>query len=208
MLAGLDPPGALTGGAALAGFHCRHRPTRDLVLFWHGPGELGRISEDVLAALRRAVFGVESLQRTPAFHRLRVSGDGDTVLVDLVADSVETAEAPEYMELGDTRALVDTPHEVLVNKLCAILSRSEVRDLVDLRELLTQGDLKKGLTDAARKDGGFSPLTLVWVLHGLPLGELMNDLDPVLGEGLPEFRDELVERVTRFAAPDDPDTSP
>jgi hypothetical protein len=33
MPAGLQPPWTLTGGGALAGFHTKHRETRDLDLF-------------------------------------------------------------------------------------------------------------------------------------------------------------------------------
>jgi len=39
-------------------------------------------------------LGVEVLQRDPAFCRLRVSRDGDVVVVDLVAEPVPVIEAP------------------------------------------------------------------------------------------------------------------
>ena len=35
VLSGLQPAWTLTGGAALAGFHTKHRETRDLDLFFH-----------------------------------------------------------------------------------------------------------------------------------------------------------------------------
>ncbi len=34
---------ALTGGGAWAGFHTRHRTTRDLDLHWYGKSELGSL---------------------------------------------------------------------------------------------------------------------------------------------------------------------
>jgi hypothetical protein len=59
---------------------------------------------------------------------------------------------------------VDTAYEILVNELCALLGRSELRNLVEVRALLDQGfDLARALADAPKKDSGFSPVTLAWV---------------------------------------------
>ena len=82
---------------------------------------------------------------------------------------------------------VDTPHEILINKLCALLSRGETRDLVDVDALLTAGgDLERALADASRKDGGFSALTLAWVLQSL---------DTAADAELESLRDALIERL-------------
>lgn len=76
----------------------------------------------------------------------------------------------------------------LANKLTALLSRWAVRDLVDVRALVAAGeDLDRGLLDAARKDGGFSPPTLAWVLGTVP--------DAGLGPDLARFKAELIDRL-------------
>ena len=63
-------------------------------------------------------------------ERWREVRDGaDSVLVDLVADPVPIAVAPQAIRLGGATIWVDTAHQLLVNKLCALLSRSELRDL-------------------------------------------------------------------------------
>jgi nucleotidyltransferase AbiEii toxin of type IV toxin-antitoxin system len=46
-LSTLEPRWTLTGGGALAGFHLKHRTTRDLDLFWHGLNQLGSLPEEV-----------------------------------------------------------------------------------------------------------------------------------------------------------------
>lgn len=51
VLAGLDPCWALTGGGALAGFHLKHRTTRDLDLFWRSRRDLGSSPRDAAEAL-------------------------------------------------------------------------------------------------------------------------------------------------------------
>jgi len=165
VLAGLEPPWTLTGGAALAGFHLGHRTTRDLDLFWHGTQELGVWADQAQTRLRDDGLQVARIQTAPAFRRLRVGDGHRVVIVDLVAEAVPFSEAPVELLPG---IQVDTPHDILVNKLCALLSRSESRDLVDVAALLEAGgDLGRAIGDASRKDGGFSPLTLAWVLQSL-----------------------------------------
>jgi hypothetical protein len=97
----------------------------------------------------------------------------EMTLVDLVADPVPLAEAPVEVNLGGARIWVDTPYQILVNKLCAILSRSELRDLEDTQALVATGlDLGRALADAAAQDSGFSPLTFAWVLRQLPIAAM------------------------------------
>ena len=204
VLAGLDPAWTLSGGAALVGFHTRHRETRDLDLFWQGRRDLGNASDDARARLEDAGLEVAVLQTGETFCRLDVRAGADSVVVDLVADPGPLAEKPRLVTVQGAAFLVDTPHQILVNKLCALLSRSEVRDLVDVKALLEAGgDLRRALLDAPAQDGGFSPLTLAWSTRGLPLRRLAAALkmapDAVLE--LDRFREELVERVLAEAKP-------
>ena len=175
-------------GAALVGFYTAHRTTRDLDLFWHGQERLG----DVERRLLDAGLAVERLQTTTSFVQLRVSGGGEQVLVDLVADPVPVVEPPQQLAMG---VLVDTPHEILVNKLTTLIQRSELRDLEDVRVLVEAGgDLEQAIADAPRKDSGFSPLTLAWLLRSLPVS-----MSARLGfdeRALRQFRDALVEKMS------------
>ena len=202
LLRGISPPWTLTGVAALVGVHVRHRTTRDLDLFWHGQKVLGRWTGEVEERLREAGLHVEAMQRSPAFLRLQVRGSEESTVVDLVAEPVPTIESPARVQEEGHDFWVDTPFEILVNKLCALLSRSEPRDLIDIRALLDLGlDLELAMSRAPEKDGGFSPLTLAWILETLPL-ELLADragLDRDLTRSLEEFRQELVEGITKAA---------
>jgi hypothetical protein len=79
--------------------------------------------------------------------------------------------------VGDEVILVDAPHEILVAKLSALLGRSELRDLEDVRALLAAGgDLTGAIADAPRKDAGFSPPMLAWVLEQFPVEALARAL--------------------------------
>lgn len=157
----------LTGGAALAGFHLGHRRTDDLDLFFHGKRGFDEEPRLVEGRLVAAGLEVETLTRSPGFVRLAVQDGGDRVVLDLVAEPVPTVDPPVEIRAG---LRVDSPHEILVNKLCALVSRSELRDLEDVRALLEAGgDLERALEDAPKKDGGFSPMTLAWLLPQVDL---------------------------------------
>ena len=176
-----------------------------LDLFWQARREHGNAPEAARARIERAGLDVAVVQTAEAFCRLEVRDGENSVVVDLVADSVPLAEAPQSMTVQGASFLVDTPHQILVNKLCALLSRSEVRDLVDVRALLDAGgDLRRALLDAPMQDAGFSPLTLAWSMRGLPLRRLGAALklstDAV--EELEQFRDALVDRVLAQAKPE------
>lgn len=202
-LAGLEPPWTLTGGGALAGLYLGHRKTRDLDLFWHGLHVLPELSE-LLGALESEGVQVDVLRRTPAFVELRARSGDEVTVIDLVADPVPTVEVPTRVEVDGISVQVDTLHEILVNKLNALLSRSELRDLVDLRALLAAGaDLPRGLVDAEQKDGGFSAATLAWVLKSLPIAALgrANRVSETEVAELEGFRESLVTTVAQMCRP-------
>ena len=138
-LAGLNPPWTLTGGGALAGVHLGHRTTRDLDLFWRTRNNLGTSTVDAQALLRAE--GLESvvLRTAPTFAELRVSDGAEVCVVDLVAEPLAPLEPPHRVALDDAAIAVDSMHEILVSKLTALLSRTELRDLVDVQALVGAG---------------------------------------------------------------------
>ncbi|MFL5261545.1 MAG: nucleotidyl transferase AbiEii/AbiGii toxin family protein [Anaeromyxobacteraceae bacterium] len=202
-LAGTIPRWRLIGGAALAGFYTRHRETRDLDLLWEG-SDLELVGAQVEQLLSRAGFKAEILHRAPAFRRYRLERGGEVVVLDLIAEPMPAIASPTEQLLGDDHILVDAPHEILVSKLTALLGRSELRDLEDVRVLVQMGgDLARALADAPRKDAGFSPLTLAWLLRDFPVEALgaMLRRSPAELEQLVRFRDELVGTIVAAAKP-------
>jgi hypothetical protein len=203
ILATVEPRGTLTGGGALAATHPGARPTRDLDWFWREREALQDIPDRVRQRLHDADLIVSTLQTAPAFSRLQVEDGTETVLVDLVADPVPTIEPPVLLPWEAVEIALDSPYEILVNKLCALLGRAEIRDLQDVRLLLDcGGDLARALCDAPRKDAGFSPLVFAWILKGLPVQQLAraSGLSEDAAASLATWRDDLVERVMRLAS--------
>jgi hypothetical protein len=188
VLAGMEPRWTLFGAGALIGFHLGHRTTRDLDLAFRPLVALGEIPREVEARLRQAGLEVERVQTSVSFVRLRVSQANASVELDLVADPTRPVEPPDEPSAG---VFVDTARELLAQKLCALLSRTELRDLDDVGALLDAGgDLARGLIDAASRDAGFSPPTLAWLLQSFPIARALEEgRDP---ERLGAIRDQLL----------------
>ena len=100
---------------------------------------------------------------------------------------------------------VDTLREIAANKVCTLISRSEIKDLVDFEQLLRSGiDLERAVTDAQRKDAGADPGTLAWVLDQIVIGpdaRLPGGVDPAR---LIAFHQELVRNLRALAIRDIP----
>jgi predicted nucleotidyltransferase component of viral defense system len=189
----------LSGGGALAGFYLDHRETKDLDLF-----ALPEVAIDEgVRALRSAAAAIgataESVQEYPDFRRFKVSRGVELTLVDLVID-----RAPQLVDqkpsFGAVR--VDAIEEIAANKVCSLLGRAEIRDLVDLKELVDRGHSLEDLLDRARqKDAGVNPATIAWVLSQLHIGPRSALPTGFAADALEAFRSQLVERLTKMALP-------
>ena len=99
-------------------------------------------------------------------------------------------ERPTRLAVAGAEVAAESLRDLLVNKLCALLSRSELRDLVDVEALVAHGlSLENAIASAPRKDGGFSPLTLAWVLQNFDVPSLAAATN---------ITDEDSERINRF----------
>jgi len=188
----------LTGGGALAGFHLGHRETHDLDLFALHP-----IMDDGVRALRQAARDVgaswREVRTAPEFRRVLLSREDDSVIVDLVIEH-SAQVCPEKPAHGSVR--VDPAEEILANKLCALLGRAEIRDLVDVRALEGLGlSLTDALAAGERKDGGLTPAQLAWVLSQIAIGDDAGLPGGVGPTELREYLNGLVDRLARLARP-------
>ncbi|MBA4184489.1 MAG: nucleotidyl transferase AbiEii/AbiGii toxin family protein [Acidobacteria bacterium] len=189
----------LTGGAALVGFYLGHRETHDLNLFTL-ENEIENGFVIVRDAARNLGATVEAIQTAPDFRRLLIRRGDEAVVVDLAREYVFQLEA-EKREIGGIR--VDSPEEILANKLCALLSRSEIRDLVDVRELEKAGfSLENALFVAQRKDTGLTAAQLAWVLSQIKFGDDLIPPGNVLAAELRDYLDDLIARLKRLAFPE------
>jgi hypothetical protein len=189
----------LTGGAALVGFYLGHRETHDLDLFTLEDAMTEGMA--AVAEVTRELGGtLEAIQTSPDFRRMLVRRGTEAVVIDLVRERV-VQSAPEKPVINGIR--VDPPEEILANKLCALLSRSEIRDLVDVRALELAGyQMEAALAAAAAKDRGWTPAQLGWVLSQIELGPDLIPPGEVSTEELRRYLDGLIARLARRAFPE------
>ena len=186
----------LTGGAVLAGWILGHRRTDDLDLFTTDGDAMADSDRFVRAAAATIGAAVKPVQSHPDFRRYLVRDAAESMIVDVVLD-----RAPQLRPKVDRGGVrTDSVEEIAANKICALVGRLEVRDLVDLYCLERAGfKVEDFLQDAMQKDGGVTPATIAWILSGLSVpAELPGGLSP---EGLREFLRDLEARMRRLAVP-------
>lgn len=179
-----------------------HRRSLDLDLFVLDGGDVDALASSLNSVAVQRGWTVTAVRTYPGFRRLHVHVGQESTLVDIVHDTVEQMIRLEDKPLFMNRH-VDPIEEITVNKFCAVLGRSDTKDLIDLLFISRRGiDVLALLPDACRKDAGMDPSTLAWVLSGMSLN--LGGLDllvPVSAEDLGAFRDQLVARLLALARP-------
>ncbi len=188
----------LSGGAALVGYYLHHRETQDLDLFTLA-NDLDRGAAILKEVARELNSNVEPLQTSPDFRRFLIRSHDEAVVVDLIREYVFQVEDEKKLIDG---VRVDSPDEILANKLCSLLSRSEVRDLVDVRALELAGhSIENALIAAQKKDSGLTAAQLGWVLSEIRLGDDLVPPGEVTLTDLREYLDNLITRLAAMAFP-------
>jgi hypothetical protein len=170
----------LTGGSALGIFYLEHRHSYDLDLFTTGLIDKQHLKNQILRISDSIGAKCESLQSSPDFHRFLVSRETESEVIDLVTDRAPQLDTEKRCIDGIS---VDTTREILANKICALLGRAEVKDLIDLYFLEQDGHhILDSLSDAQQKDGGLDLATLSLLLDQFPLqfdpDWMIRDLTP------------------------------
>ena len=153
-----------------------------------------------MAAVARDIGGsLESLVAYVDFRRYLLRRGSSSVVLELVRD-----RAPQLVEAKPCVGAIqiDPPEEIIANKLCTLLSRAEIRDLVDVRALEAAGyRVEDHIEPATRKDGGLTPGQLAWVLSQIVIGEDARLPEGVSVEELRQYLHDLGSRLSEMAFP-------
>lgn len=145
---------------------------------------------------------IQALRTSPDFRRFLIGVGTESVIVDLVRDRAPQVRVEKLDRDG---ILVDPPEEILANKLCTLLSRGEVRDLVDVLFLERAGlRAEDAIGPASTKDGGLTPAQLAGVLSQITIGPDARIPAGITPDELRAFLEDLVSRLTRLAWPATP----
>jgi len=160
----------LTGGSALGLFYLDHRRSYDLDLFTTEDVDGKEVQSLVLRTAKEMGAECQAIRSAPDFHRFKLTRGDEREIIDVVVDRAPQLD-PQKADFAGIR--VDTLREMIANKLTTLLSRSELKDVVDLYFLEQAGhDLLASIPDAQTKDGGWEPAVVAMLLDGLKVTEL------------------------------------
>jgi hypothetical protein len=130
----LGLPFYLTGGTALGRYYLNHRFSDDLVFFTNANAQY----TSSIAELNRKIKGQfeVNLQQSlfaDDFTRFFITEDDIFLKIELVNDIAYYAGKPAAYKFG----LIDTPLNILSNKLTALVGRDEPKDIFDIIHLST-----------------------------------------------------------------------
>ncbi len=147
----------LTGGTALSRGYLDHRFSEDLDLFTNLSPNFSHWCSLIVAVLNAVPqWHVDVQRRGQYFLRLFVSRGDVTLKVECVNDvPSHIGDLHQHAVLG----LLDSPENILANKVTALMDRDEPRDIADVWGLCTHLGLSlvTAITDAKSKAAGQYP---------------------------------------------------
>jgi hypothetical protein len=192
----------LTGGSALGIFYLDHRLSYDLDFFTTeaGPIQWHLLENQVLAIVEEMQAKSRAITAAPEFHRFEITRGSERELLDFVLERVPQVD-PQKAQVGVIR--VDTIREIAVNKLCTLLSRCELKDVIDLYFLQQRGfDLVALIPLAQQKEGGLDPAMISYLLADLKVERIPEYvLEPLTPRQLVEFIRALQQTMAALAFP-------
>ena len=196
-LNGLETGFYLSGGTAASRGYLNHRFSDDLDFFVNDDDRFGLWAERVVQALSQmSGYQSEVLLREVRFVRLVLLEGEVTLKIELINDvPARVGDVQQHPTLG----ALDSPENILANKITALLDREEPKDLADIWGFCCLMGLSLGeaLTGAQGKAAGVFPVDLARLLISVtptdwrqvrwinapPVEQFLNDLRE-LGESL------------------------
>jgi hypothetical protein len=154
----------LSGGTASSRGYLHHRFSDDLELFVNDDQRFGLWTDRIVHTLADSPgWRIDVIQKDDQFARLSLLNADVALKIELVND------VPSH--LGEIRThpvlgRMDSPENILANKVTAVIDRREPKDLADIWGFcrLMGLSLDRALTDAHSKAAGLFPADLARVL--------------------------------------------
>lgn len=190
----------LSGGSALGIFYLQHRVSHDLDFFTQDKIDALALGANVRGVCEGIGAACENVTTTPDFFRFRVRRAGEIELLDFVRENVHQVHSEKH-EISGIR--VDPMEEIGVNKICALLGRGDIKDIVDLYFLDRESfHVPAHLEEARLKDAGVHPAALSYVLSETAVDELPEMMiEPVDLERLKAYAEDLAHVLAGVAFP-------
>ena len=182
----LDTPFYLTGGTALSRCYLQHRYSDDLDFFVNNESNFIKIVDLILMNLKKE-FEVKAVIRSESYVSLMIDG---VLKADFVNDvSFRFGQLKKYKIYSK----MDNLENILSNKLSALISRDEAKDVVDILMISKKINVgwKKIFSDVNSKAVGIFPIDISRKLIDFPVE--MIDLIKWINGMKPEVKSFKVE---------------
>lgn len=163
----------LTGGTALGRFYLNHRHSDDLDFFTNESDKFNEETKRLYKLLSENFSLIKEMTLdTPSFYRIWIKGEVN-LKVEFVNDVKFHAGK---INLSD-KIKIDNPCNILSNKLTAILSRDEAKDVFDIVTIAENYSFNwKSIYFDALEKQLVNEATIAWRLSTFPVKLLLNVL--------------------------------
>ncbi|MHB8512015.1 MAG: nucleotidyl transferase AbiEii/AbiGii toxin family protein [Actinomycetota bacterium] len=162
LIGSLDTEFYLSGGTAASRGYLHHRYSDDLDLFVNDDERFGLWSDRIIAALQNH-WDVRISVREQRFVRLELTANETSMKIEMIND------VPSHVGLitvDPVLGRLDSAENILANKITALVSRSEPKDLADVWGFCKRLALSisNSLEPASSKAAGLFPADIARVL--------------------------------------------
>jgi predicted nucleotidyltransferase component of viral defense system len=163
ILDNLKTPFYLTGGTALSRFYYHHRYSNDLDFFVNSYNDFISDTEKILQQL--TPLGIEITLRTESMYSARIA---QKLKVDFIND---TGSYPTGFLSTPLFSKIDKSERILANKIMAVTSRDEAKDIVDIWVIAKNISInwKEIFVDASSRAAGIFPPMVAERLNDFPI---------------------------------------
>jgi len=189
----------LTGGIALSAFYLQHRESVDIDLFTSDDNAFQRADDLTRQTSANLNIACHAIRIRSYFKHFQVGPRENQLTVHFSKEYSAHVKPPNNF----TGILVDSIEDIAVNKICAALGRTEIKDLVDLYFLDKEGySIGKYFDLAQQKDGGLAYETLAYTLSQFQLAEIPPFMiKPLAVDELRQYRDATIDWLIQKSVP-------
>jgi len=144
---------------------------------------------------------LDTLNASPYLQRMKLTRGSENEILDFVFELVPQVY-PEKRRFG--KIVVDPLLEIGINKICTLVHRSELKDLIDLYFLQSDVDFDiiAHWKRACTKEAGLEPAMVSFLLSQINVDEIPHYLEKELTvDQLRKFINELHKKLADMASP-------
>lgn len=193
----------LTGGTALSAFYLAHRESKDLDLFCMRDFEMRQIETLISDIAKKMKCEVSAKVSTSSYSEIYLHNKWEnwTQRIDVVKE--QPKHFGEIEQIGGVR--IDSLENIGSNKICAILGRIEIKDYIDLYEIIRQSKwtFSELWELAKQKDLGLNEFTLANSIVDIEqIGLWPKMLIEIDREEMTKYYKDLVSKLLMLAKPE------